>query len=311
MKKILTTITVASLALVAFISCNKNEAPVFDDAKAFIAFSKTSTTISEDADTISIPVSLASVAGLEGSVTFKVVADTVTKVVGSDTIKLYPKDSVNYVILTEGGTLKFDKNNRTQNIVVAGVYCPDYTGDLSFRIILESKTQQLGYAKECTVVISDIDHPLTSILGAYTAETTSSAYQNPWTMTFYKDEKDDHMVWIDNIFANSGWSDATTRIYGNVKEEGGALTSIVIPLGQTVEYTYPYQGEKLPVYVLGCQIKEGNLYGIETGSVTATIGKDAAGKVTLDFGTETGFMLVIDGLGYASYAGQGITAVKN
>lgn len=311
MKKILTYIAVAVSASLAVFSCSKNEAPVFDDAKAFIAFSSSSATVSEQEDTISLTVSLASVAGLEGTATFKVVPDTVYKVKGKDTVALYPVEGVNFKVLTEGGTLKFDKTNRTQSIKIAGVYYPEYTGDLSFKIILDSKSVDLGYAKECTVVVSDVDHPLTSILGAYTAESSTKAYQNPWTMTFYKDAEDDHKVWIDNIFANSGWADATTRVYGNVIEDGGALTSIIIPLGQTVEYTYPYGSEKLPVYLYGCQISGSSMYSVETGSVTATIGSNAAGKVTLDFGNETGFFLIIGDLGYAAYAGQGITAVKN
>lgn len=312
MKKILTYIAVAVSASLAVFSCSKNEAPVFDDAKAFIAFSSSSATVSEQEDTISLTVSLASVAGLEGTATFKVVPDTVYKVKGKDTVALYPVEGVNFKVLTEGGTLKFDKTNRTQSIKIAGVYHPEYTGDLSFRIILDSKSVDLGYAKECTVVISDVDHPLTSILGDYEATSTGYAYNNPFTLTIHKDSEDDHKVWIDNLFANSGWVDVEKRGYGVVNEEDGALVSITIPV-QKVVYKYPYGGNKYDVYLyMGYSPDGGSVYLQKTGSLTVTIGEDGSGHKTLDFGTGTydGFVLFIDTLGWAGCASPHITAVK-
>lgn len=294
----------ASAAAVVMVSCNKNQPPVFDDSNAFIAFSSASVSVSENADTVVIPISLASVAGLNGTATFKVYADTTAKGVS-------PEEGVNYEILSEGGTLKFDSKNRIQYIKVVGKYFPEYTGDLSFRIVLESQTKDisLGTLRECKVVINDIDHPLTPILGEYTATTTGIAYSDPWILTIFKDESDDHKVWLDNVFANPGWAASDTRIYGNVKDDGnGKLLSIDIPLGQKVEYKYG----KFDVFVYGCMISGEYIYFKKTGAITATIGTDSSGKTTLDFGDGEydGFGLYIDQNGTAGYAASHITAVK-
>jgi len=151
--------------------------------------------------------------------------------------------------------------------------------------------------------------PVTPILGAYTATSSTSAAQNPWTMTIYEDANDSTKVWIDNIFADSRWAEEDTRVYGKVKSRKDTLYQLVVPLGQQVEHLY---NDFYPMYLYGCQVDGTTIDSvIETGSVTATIGKDASGNITLDFGNETGFILWIGDLGYGGYAGQGITAIKN
>lgn len=280
MKKIFTILAMASAAAVVLASCNKNQPPVFDDSNAFVGFGSIRVSLSEESDSILIPVSLASVSGLNGSITFKVFADTTEK----DGVKYYPQEGINYEIFPEGGTLKFDSKNRTQNIKVIGKYFPEYTGDLSFRIALTSQTKgiSLGTLHECKVVLNDIDHPLTPILGAYTAS-AEDYFSGPssWTMNLTKDPDDASKVWIDDWANLGGNAKALGPIYGNVD---ATMTKITIPFGQTLAYVY--QGE--PTLCLGL---DSGLGGYDGGSTTATIEKDpVTGKVKrLVFDSAWGF----------------------
>lgn len=283
---------------VALASCDKNEPTVFDDKDAFVAFDAVSVTYAEDYSkdgaTFKIPVTLASVKGLEETVKFEVVTPEQKAAVAG----------VNFELLTTTGVLSFDAENRTQYIEFKTMTDGEYTGDLKFSVkLLPSETLPVGSESECTVTISDIDHPLTFMLGAYTAESTDffSGAPMSWTMTFYKDAEDDHKVWIDNIFAKDSWAADDTRYYGIVSDDN---TTLNIPFGQESEYKYSNGN---PVVLLGLTA-EGN--GYDTGSVDVKIVVDGA-NVTLDFGKEWGFWANIEDAGYIGLVSPGITAVKN
>ena len=282
-----------------FASCDKNEPNVFNDNDAFVAFDAVSVSYNEDYSkdstmTFRIPVTLASVTGLEETVKFEIVAP-------EDSTKA-AKAGVNYELVTTTGVLSFNAENRTQYIEFLTMPDGEYTGDLKFTVkLLASETLAVGAESECTVTLCDIDHPLTFMLGAYTA--TGENYWNgptTWTMTFYKDAEDDHKVWIDNLFEKASWAAEDTRYYGIVSDDN---TTINIPFGQTSEYTY--QNGK-PITLLGFDGQS----GYDTGSVDVQIIMDGA-NVTLDFGTEWGFWVWIEDAGNLNIVKPGITAVKN
>lgn len=282
----------------ALASCDKNEPNVFDDKDAFVAFDAVSVTYAEDYSkdgaTFKIPVTLASVKGVEETVKFEVVTPEQKGAVAG----------VNFELVTTTGVLSFDAEKRTQYIEFKTMADGEYTGDLKFSVkLLPSETLPVGSESECTVTISDIDHPLTFMLGSYSATGTHfvSGASLAWTMTFYKDAEDDHKVWIDNIFANDGFAADDTRYYGIVSDDN---TTLNIPFGQESEYKYSNGN---PVVLLGLSA-EGN--GYDTGSVDVKIVVDG-NNVTLDFGTEWGFWANIDGAGYIGVVSPGINAVKN
>ena len=277
-------------------SCDKNEPNVFDDKDAFVAFDAVSVSYDEDYSndgaTFKIPVTLASVKGIEETVKFELVTpDQKAAVAG-----------VNYELLTTTGVLSFNAENRTQYIEFKTMPDGEYTGDLKFSVkLLASETLAVGAESECTVTIADIDHPLTFMLGSYTA--TGVNYWNgptTWTMTLYKDAEDDHKVWIDNLFEKADWADEDTRYYGIVSDDN---TTLNIPFGQTTEYTY---SNGKPITLLGFDGEN----GYDTGSVDVKILVDGT-KVTLDFGTEWGFWVWIEGAGNLNIVNPGITADKN
>lgn len=280
----------------ALASCDKNEPNVFDDKDAFVAFDAVSVTYAEDYSkdgaTFKIPVTLASVKGVEETVKFEVVTPEQKGAVAG----------VNFELVTTTGVLSFDAEKRTQYIEFKTMADGEYTGDLKFSVkLLPSETLPVGSESECTVTISDIDHPLTFMLGSYTA--TGVNYWNgptTWTMTFYKDAEDDHKVWIDNLFEKESWAADDTRYYGIVSDDN---TTLNIPFGQESEYKY---SNGKPVTLLGFD----GANGYDTGSVDAKIIIDGA-KVTIDFGTEWGFWVWIEGAGNLNIVNPGITAVKN
>ena len=278
-------------------SCDKNEPNVFDDKDAFVAFDAVSVTYDEDYSkdgaTFKIPVTLASVKGLEETVKFEIVTPEKKAAVAG----------VNYELVTTTGVLSFDAEHRTQYIEFKTIADGEYTGDLKFSVkLLPSETLPVGSEDECAVTISDIDHPLTFMLGAYTA-TGVNFWNGPttWTMTLYKDAEDDHKVWIDNLFEKASWAAEDTRYYGIVSDDN---TTLNIPFGQTSEYIYGSTGT--PITLLGFD-GEG---GYDTGSVDVQIIVDGE-KVTLDFGTEWGFWVWIENAGNLNIVSPGITAEKN
>ncbi len=287
---------IAATAVLA--SCDKNLPPKFDDKDAFVAFDDVTVTVSEDYTakngdaTVKVPVTLASVAGLDATIKFTI-AEPEAKAA---------KAGVNYELVTTSGTLSFNAQDRTQYIEFKTLADGQYTGDLTFDIVLSgTETLAVGSESVCTVKITDVDHPLGFMLGAYTAS-GDNYWDGPvtWKMTFYKDEKDEHKVWIENLFQVDNWANSKTRYYGVVNDDATILN---IPFGQNTEYKYSNGN---PVQLLGFDGEN----GYDSGSVDVAITRDGD-AVTLDFGTEWGFWAYIKGAGNLNIVNPGIKAVKN
>lgn len=297
-------VILATLALMA-VSCDKNESPVFDDANAFVAFNNGTVTVSETKKTVSIPVTLVSLAGLETTISYEAEDGTA-------------KAGVNYNLADGAATLTFTKEEPTQNIVVNiidldAVYEADpadatkqvraggkYTGDLKFTIKFKSTGDvAAGRESSCVVTIEDTDHPLSAILGDWTFNALSSSFSaKSWANVLRKDESDDHKVWFFNLVGfNSGWAGWDISYYGNVSED---LTTITIPLGQDSEYLY---SGTTPVTL--CAVDHAQDYIYDSGNIYATITYDANGKATdlkfdldqTDAGADAGICGYISGAG--------------
>lgn len=224
MKKIFLLLNIFAVCLLA--SCNKNEFATFDDKDAFVAFGKASYSVKEDGASITIPVTLASVAGIETTVT----------VAGVDGTAM---NGVDYTV-KNGGNLVFNAQTRTANVEVEIINRPgEYTGDLSFSLSFSNLGGvNAGYQATTTITIKDNDHPLSPILGTYSAYTDSGRGEFNWTVTLVKDATDDTKVWIydlDPYFASYGYTAANgyNTIYGVVNSD---MTKISIPSGQAVGY---------------------------------------------------------------------------
>ena len=225
MKNAFFKIMAGAAAITALASCNLNDYPTFQESDSLVAMDKSAIIVDETVGTISIPVTIASIDPIKTAVTYEVVENTAQ--LGTD-----------FTLEDDSAVLSFDGKERTKYIVVD---IGRYTGDLSFTINLLSagKTLNLGANASCTVKISDLDHPLGSILGSYTAKANDyfgGGATVTWTLTMYKDDVDTKVVWIDGITAYFAekYPSADFRVYGNVSAD---LTTISIPLGQVLPET--------------------------------------------------------------------------
>jgi len=230
MKKITKILAFAAAAL-AFASCDLNKTPVFSDDEAFVAFDKLSYSVDENVGTIKLPLTIASIDPVKVSVSY-----------GSKDGKAVA--GANFKFVDESAVVAFDGVQRSSYIEVEIIDNPGvFTGDLSFDVVLESAGNlNIGYNNTCHVTILDLDHPLSAILGEYSADADSYYYDDlghfSWTIKIEKDPKDLSVVWISNIdpyFATYGYTAPKYNyFYGNVNEE---KTEIVIPKEQKIGYS--------------------------------------------------------------------------
>lgn len=221
-----------ALGVATIASCDLNKTPVWSDDNAFAAFDKTAISVSETGGAVSIPITVASIDPIEVSVSFEVV-DSLSSA----------KEGVNFSFGNAGGVVTFDGEARTAYVDVNVIDNPGvFTGDLSFTIKITSAGDlKIGANKTCTVTILDQDHPLSFILGTYSASADSyfsSRGHFDWNVEFVKDADDLNMVWIHNLepyFAQYGYvaSAGYNIFYGNVNED---KTAITVPQEQAVGY---------------------------------------------------------------------------
>lgn len=270
-----------AVAVAALAGCNLNPLPTFDQADSFVAFDRGSVTVDENAGTVTLPLTIASVDPVKTNISYELVDGTA-------------KQGVNYDSLDESAVVVFDGTERTGSIVISiKDLAGTYTGDLSFSVKLVAATGiNLGASNVCTVTINDLDHPLSAILGEYTS--TAHDYFDDadvsWTVTLMKDPKDVNIVWVDGFsktFAGT-YPAADWRFYGNVvKDEDGTITGINFPCGQTfADLVNTNEGAK-----------EAKLWAFEGGSSVTTSGNISFEVTSNGFASENGF-----GIGYAKGA---------
>ena len=266
MKKSLKIFSIIALAGWVTLSCSKlNELPKFDDKDAFVAFNSASMSFNENAGVVNIPVSLVSLNGLTTSVSFNVMDGTAKQgvdfsVVGSNSLSFSPSAS--------------EQNIQIQIINHEGIF----TGDVSFSIELgDPGAVHLGDSKRVTITILDLDHPLTPILGSYTA-TGQSYFDDPgdvqdWTITIRKDDNDLSKVWFHNLVP---WVAGTlVDVYGIVDDD---MTEIKIPVFQILSTGSGYALVRLE----GSYGPDGYEYINDGGFITISIAPDKKSMVVLD-----------------------------
>ena len=224
MKKIFYIFSIVVLgSLVA--GCNLNSMPIFDDEDAFAAFPNNAMKVAENAGTLNIPVHVASLSGVNTTVTYEFVNGSA-------------KQGVDFEDASGTGSISFSGSESTKNITVKIIEHPGvFTGDLNFSVKFKSAGDtKIGASNTCTVTINDLDHPLAALLGEYACKSMSAWGDDlEWVMTIKKDASDVTKVWIDNIFANASWAGDDMLFYGVVDED---MTNIAVPLGQESEYVY-------------------------------------------------------------------------
>ena len=288
MKKIIRDIFTFAAGAALIVSCDINKPDIFDDANAFVAFDKASISVSEDYSagglTLQVPVTLASVAGIEENISFRLVEGTA-------------KEGVNYELVTTSGVLSFNAENRTRNIEIEIVPDGKFTGDLQFSIEFVSTNSVTTSAEDkCVITIEDTDHPLVALFGTYEISGVSLFNGKvKYDATISKDEKDINKVWFTNLL-NCGMS-----FYGTVDDD---LTTIIITFEQ--EGTWNIYS----VQLLGVVAVDDD-FDFSGGTWDGTIVKDGEGKITgIEFDSECGIAGYVPGAGSLEILLPGVTVTK-
>ena len=287
-----------AIALVAvgavMASCDINKPDIFDDDNAFVAFDKGTMSITEAAGAkLSIPVTLASVAGIEESVSFKVVDGTAVA-------------GTNFELLTVSGVLNFDAENRTQYIEFEILHDGKFTGDITFSVeFVNTGSVQAGAENKCTVTIMDSDHPFSAVLGTYSVTGISgrAGGEATWTASISADPSDiNRLLLTDFVDLGGSGLEGALVYYGTIDDE---MTTITIPIGQTATFS------GTDFYLWGMDASGAD---IETGTITVTILKDGDTVTGLDFGDTMGIEVIVTegpNAGYWGWVEPGITATKD
>lgn len=231
-KKILFGLVSGALLLTG---CDVNEIPTFNDADAFVAFTKSTASIQENStDSVVIEVLCSSLSGVSGEVSIAIVEDTTNT--AAKVGELFT-----YYTTTGRDTLSFDKSTASQYIIVKPIDNEVFGGDKKFSFELkDAKGVNLGTSKIITVTVGDNEHPLAFILNDYAASADSyfaSRGHFDWTITIAKDADDLSKVWVYNLdpyFAANGFVGPDyNAFYGIVNED---KTEIAVPVEQALGY---------------------------------------------------------------------------
>ncbi len=215
---------VATVAMTFATSCS-NDLPEFNDSDAFVALRSATAEVDETGETLSIPVLLTSLSGVEGKVDFEITPDSTAPA----------KEGVNYSIENESKTLSFTKDANMQYIKLKIIDNSTYNGDVRLNInLVNPQNVNLGSMKTITVTIADDEHPLAFMLGSYAASGTSYFDgATEWDVTISKDDNDVSKVWIGNLVP----SGSSLKVFGVVNDDH---TEIHIPVKQEIATSSSY-----------------------------------------------------------------------
>lgn len=243
------------LAVLALASCNRKVA--FTELP-FVYFPTATISVYEDTSVVCIPV--CAIAETDFAVTFETV-DGEKKDLTTGQMVPNGKSGEDYdVIENDARILRFKAGQKSDTIKVNITDRPGLlTGNKEFSIKLLSASGgevSLGGFSSCKVTIIDNDHPLKSVLGAYTAKGYDyfDDKEVEWTMTLVADPNDYYKVWIDGIFPLvegdylSGAEGKNHSVYATFKKNddlSADLGSFIIAGGQ--KFTDPVEGYDITV----------------------------------------------------------------
>ena len=211
----------------AFTSCNLNNTPKFNDADAFIAFTKTTMSVTENGESIDVPLLLTSLAGLEG-----------TAVVEIDTAKSTAKEGVHFSL--EAANVSFTKEAPNQAVKLNIIDNEVFGGDVKVVLNITSTTGvNLGAVNTCTVTISDDEHPLKPILGNYSAYSYTGRGEYTYTVNLAMDPSDVQLVWINDIepyFGSYGYIAANGYTSGIISALDKFAETVTLPASASELY---------------------------------------------------------------------------
>lgn len=287
MKKVLIYFASLLIGLSMFTSCDDtNEPIILQDGDKFIAFENSTATVLEEGDKVGILVYIAGVSGNGGSVNFEF--DTTD--FANPAIQ-----GVDFSVVNTDQTLNFASTYGYDTIWIQPIDNDIYDKDKKVSIILSNPTNDfnLGANYSLTLTVVDNEHPLSLVIGSYTA--TATSYFNggeTWTVSTYPDPDDETVLWFIDL-VNQG---TNLDVFGVVDLD--AMT-VELPVGQDI-----WESASQPAILSGFYGPSGADEIPTGGVITGTI--DASGNITIldEFGSAlTG---ANDGFWYNIYQADGV-----
>lgn len=210
MKKI--NMLAAVVALVLSASCDRS---IEFQHETFATFDAVSFAVDETAGKVRIPVSIYNPTGSEIQVSVKGVDGSAK--VGEDFELSYPASGIL--------TFSADKSTDTLEFAIKP-YEGVFTNNKDFTVEIASVTSGVstGLLRTAKVTIKDVDHPLASILGNYSAAGVSAASgAYAWDVVI---DKNDDSVQMVNVISFNDWGET---LVGLVSDD---MSTIIIPFGQ-------------------------------------------------------------------------------
>lgn len=228
MKKTVKLISVLSLAALAICSCKGlNPTPAFDQKDACVGIGASTYSFDEDAGQVAIPVSIATINGVDTKVSYALSKDTT----------MTAKEGVNFEFVDPTKTLKFSKDNRTDSIRIKIINIKgEYTGNVKLGLVLTASPDvPVSADSTTTVTIKDLDHPLSDLIGSWTSKCVSY-WDGPVTGTTTMAGEDDDLT---KIWIAMPQPAIPMKIYGIVSGEPGKRV-ITVTAGQQFYNTYDF-----------------------------------------------------------------------
>lgn len=219
------------------------------------------------------------------------------------TIVLKTADGKEYAFDCISGSLAFSAGRQ---YTLALVLDENVSSNFSSEVQDWSEDKEYQFDHDTYMKKKQSEAILQELAGDYTV--SSSVYASPnseWTMTIIPSGS---RIGFYNLFANANWADESTMFYGDLSDD---LSSILIPCGQTSEYTYRGIPITLCWLTYDASLPEDEQEAVGTdGYIVARIYRDGDGKIYgLNFG-DRGVYAVIEDMGYVGIAYPTITAVK-
>lgn len=276
-------ILLALVLSVALVSCKDSDRnPVFT-SYTFVTFVGSGYSVAEDTVKFNIPVQVYPKPNGDITVTLAVVDDEdKTATLGTD-----------FTLENDVMTFTAADTTNTQNLVVnvvnhAGVFTNTLGFDLEIKEIVGDGVV-LGTNNLVSVVIKDLDHPLSAILGDYDLDglfyNNGSLYRlgpnaaaigfKP--VTFTTDPDDPTIVWISSLGPMYGWyATGNSKVYGKVADD---FSTIKVPFGQLCSADYGDGNGLCPVALLELTSSLGFADSAEGACITFTRDTEAEGIV--------------------------------
>jgi len=222
MKKVLIYFASLLIGLSMFTSCEDTNEPILlQDGDKFIAFERTTASAAEEGNAVGVLVYIAGVSGNGGSVNFAF--DT-------EGIANPAVEGVDFTVLNTDQTLNFATTYGYDTIWIQPIDNLEYDKDKKVNIVLSNPTNEfnLGANTTLTFTVVDNEHPLSLVIGSYSA--TATSYFNggeAWNLSTYPDTEDETVLWFINL-VNQG---TNQDVFGVVDLD--AMT-IEFPVGQDI-----------------------------------------------------------------------------